>query len=117
VDPRDALAQELCRAVSAEAVLRQLVGALELKEGGLYAATRHNTGRATGEAKPHVLWTMWHQERDKLRAVAVEAAKAGVEAHRVELEQERGEWMASLFRAVLQSPRLRAPRRYRRETS
>jgi hypothetical protein len=36
VDPRDALAQELCRAVGAEAVLRTLVSALELTEGGLY---------------------------------------------------------------------------------
>jgi hypothetical protein len=106
VDPRDALAAELCRAVGAEAVLRTLVSALDLTEGGLYAQTRHNTGRATGEAKPHVLWVMWHQERGKLRAVAVEAAKAGIEAHRVQLEEERGEMMAALFKAVLGSPRL-----------
>jgi hypothetical protein len=104
VDPRDALAAELCRCVGIESVLRSLVGGLELAEGGIYAETRHNTGRSTGEAKPHVL--MWHQERDKLRVVAVEAAKAGIEAHRVQLEEERGEMMAALFKAVLGSPKL-----------
>jgi hypothetical protein len=36
VDPRDALAAELCRAVGEEAVLRTLVRALDLTEGGLY---------------------------------------------------------------------------------
>jgi hypothetical protein len=53
-----------------------------------------------------VLWAMWHQARDRLRTVAVEAAKAGVEAHRVALEEERGEMLASLFKAVLSSPAL-----------
>jgi hypothetical protein len=107
VDPRDALAAELCRCVGIESVLRSLVGALELGEGGIYRETHHNTGRRTGEAKQHVLISMWQNERDRLRVVAVEAAKAGVEAHRVAIEQERGELIAQLFRAVLEAPELK----------
>jgi hypothetical protein len=40
-----------------------MVDSLELGEGGLYAETYHVSGRKTGEAKPHVLYTMLQAER------------------------------------------------------
>lgn len=106
IDPRDALSEELARTQASVLVLEGLVSELGLDEGGIYARTFHVSGRATGEAKPHVLVSMWQAERGHLTQVAVAAAKAGVEERRVAMEQERGQLIADLIRAVAGDPEL-----------
>lgn len=106
IDARDVLAEELWRSRAAVIVLGQLVNDLGLDEGGLYARTYHVSGLETGEAKPHVLWVMLMEERKHLRSVAVEAAKAGVEARRIELAEAQANAVAMLLRAVFADPEL-----------
>ena len=56
-------------------------------EPGIYGRTYHVSGVPTGEGKPHVLVVLYNQERDRLRAVATEVLKAGVEARRLQLAE------------------------------
>lgn len=119
VDPREALERELWECSGNVAFYRELVQALPTHPGddelvideegrrwqrgdpGIYGRTYHQSGIPTGEAKPHVLVVLYNQERDRLRAVAVEAAKAGVEERRVTLAEEQGQKVAAVIRGVL----------------
>ena len=101
VDPRDVLEEELWRARCNVATLEWLVGRLPLAEGGIYGRIYHATGEPTGEARPHVLVTMYNEERRHLTAVAVSAAKAGVEERRVAVAERIGQQIAEVIRGVL----------------
>jgi len=103
IDPRDSLAIELHRSHRAVEFLSCLVNELGLD---IYGETYHVSGIATGEAKPHVLWGMWMEERKHLRAVAAEAARAGVEARRLELAEQTAHTIATLLRAIFGDPEL-----------
>ena len=111
IDPREVLALELWRTHINVSVLEHLVGQLSLNDGGIYAGTFHASGERTGEAKPHVLVVMYETERKHLALVAVAAAKAGVEERRVELEAERGELIAEVFRRMIDDLKLPAAKR------
>lgn len=106
VDPRDVLAEELWRAKLTVDALDHFVSELEHGEGGIYGRTYHISGVATGEGKPHVLWTMWQEQRQHLARVASECVKAGVETKRVEIEQRHAQLMADVFRQVFGDPEL-----------
>lgn len=103
IDPRDSLAIELVRAHRAVEFLGRLVNNLGLD---VYGRTYHQSGVETGEAKPHVLWVMWMEERKHLRAVASEAARAGVEARRLEIAEQQAATIANLLKAIFGDPEL-----------
>lgn len=107
IDARDVLAEELWRSRAAVAVLGALVNNLAPVSGGLYGPLRHPDGSPTGRALPHVLWVMLSDERRHLRAVASDAAKAGVEARRIELAEATAQLVADVIRAVLADPALK----------
>jgi hypothetical protein len=65
-----------------------MVDTLELGAGGPYADTYHVSGRRTGGQKPQVLYTMLQSERAHLVRVPEVPARAGVEAHRIALEEK-----------------------------
>lgn len=109
LDPRDVLANELWRAVCVERLLRSLVDELSLDANGIYGRTYHVSGIDTGEAKPHVLWVMWMEERKHLKTVAAEAHRCGIEARRQELAEQTARQVADLFRAVFADPALGLP--------
>jgi hypothetical protein len=120
MDPRDVLAEEMWRTQCAVMVLQGLVNDLGLvpgtiieggpedggKAAGIYGRTYHVSGLETGEAKPHVLWSMLLEERRHLKAIAVDCAKAGVEAHRMEVSAQMASMVNTLFRAVFGDERL-----------
>lgn len=60
---------------------------LERGEPGVYGRTYHASGSPTGEAKPHVLVVLYERERDRLRAIASEMLRAGVDERRVQLAE------------------------------
>jgi hypothetical protein len=107
VDPRDVLAEELWRTRCAVHVLGHMVNELKLEPGGLYVQTRHASGETTGDAKPHVLWVMWVEERKHLNTVAAYAARAGVEARRLGLAEQTAQTVATLLRAIFGDPDLK----------
>lgn len=100
LDPRAVLLEELFRSV-------RLVRSLDVEVNTLAAIhgpTFHATGRATGEAKPHVVYVMWTEARSHLKAVAVECQRAGVEAFRASIEAFEAHLMAEMLRAVFNDP-------------
>lgn len=54
-----------------------------------------------GELAPHVLWTMWNRERERLAMLAERAMKAGVSEAMVRLAQAQGEAIVGLFVRVV----------------
>ncbi len=64
---------------------------------GLYGRIYAISGIPTGEAKPHVLVQMLNEERDRAFSYAAQAAKLGIEQHRLELEMVE---VQRLFAAV-----------------
>lgn len=102
-DPRDLLAREMWRSHLAVEFLGRLVNELGLD---VYEHTFHQTGEPTGEAKPHVLWAMWMEERKHLKAVAAEAARAGIEVRRQQLAEQQAHLIAAVLRAVFDDPAL-----------
>lgn len=135
VDPGEALLQELWETAGNVAFYRSLVQDLPTHpdpdeyhppetqddpghwtrgEPGVYGRTYHATGVPTGEGKPHILVALYNDERKHLAAVAAAALKAGVEARRVEIEQQRAELMADVFRRVFDDPELELTAEQRR---
>jgi hypothetical protein len=53
----------------------------------VYGRTYHVSGMPTGEAKPHILVTLYNDERKHLANVAASALKAGVEERRVRIAE------------------------------
>jgi hypothetical protein len=105
VDPGEALMRELWETAGNVAFYRALVQALpahpeldvyehdedgghwERGQPGVYGRTYHVSGVPTGEGKPHVLVTLYNDERAHLTAVATAALKAGVEERRVRMAE------------------------------
>lgn len=54
---------------------------------GVYAPTFHASGRATGEARPHVLVDLYNAERKHYARVAASALQAGVAQRVIELAE------------------------------
>jgi hypothetical protein len=111
VDPGEALILELWEAAGNVAFYRQLVQQLpthpipakrieviggpedgeveyEPAKSGIYAPTFHVSGRATGEAKPHILVQLYNDERKHYAAIAAAALRAGVEERRLRMAEE-----------------------------
>lgn len=59
----------------------------EPAKAGVYAPTFHQSGRRTGEAKAHIIVSLYNDERKHFAAVAAAALKAGVEERRVQLAE------------------------------
>jgi hypothetical protein len=71
-------------------------------EVGIYGRTYHVSGIPTGEAKPHILVVLYGQERDRLRVVAAEALRAGVEERRLQIaEADAAMLLAAQARALV----------------
>ncbi len=124
VHPAEALVREVCETAGNVEFYRSLVQELpthpdpdvyiephvdddgELVEGrwergdaGVYGRTYHVSGIPTGEAKPHILVTLYNEERKHLLAATTAALKAGVEARRVRLAEQEASLVAEGFRA------------------
>jgi hypothetical protein len=110
--PQEALLAELCETKGVVAWYRSLVEQLpthpepaqpgEVVGGeldglpvtvpakpGIYGPTFHQSGIATGEAKPHILVTLWMEERKHLTTVAKAAHAAGIDERRVQIEEDK----------------------------
>jgi hypothetical protein len=125
VDPGEALIRELWEAKGNVAFYRHLVqqlpthpvaakriekiggpedGEIEYEPAmpGVYAPTFHVSGRATGEAKPHILVQLYNDERKHLAAVAAAALRAGVEERRLRMaEEDAGQIFAAQVKALV----------------
>jgi hypothetical protein len=58
---------------------------VERRAGALYGETYHATGRATGEAKAHILVQLYNEERDRLANYSAAAVKCNVDQALVRL--------------------------------
>jgi hypothetical protein len=56
-------------------------------EPGVYGRTYHVSGLPTGEGKPHILVTLYNQERDRLRATCEAMLRANVEERQVRMAE------------------------------
>lgn len=75
-------------------------------EPGIYGRTYHQSGIPTGEAKPHVLVTLYDAERDRLAQLTATALKLGLDERRVRLAEADARRLftavsAALHRAAL----------------
>lgn len=112
IDPGEALMQELWETAGNVAFYRALVQQLpthpepdvfvtggaddagdytlahwERGAPGVYGRMYHESGLPTGEARPHVLVTLYNAERKHLTDVATAALRAGVEERRVRMAE------------------------------
>ncbi len=100
-EPAEVIVAELIRVQRSIAQLEWQIALLPLDEHGhqvLYGEMQHASGEKTGEARPHVLWVMWTQERKAAADVAKKAADAGVARRHIELVES----IASEVRGVLE---------------
>lgn len=101
--PAEALLGEVFRTRGAvdfyEALVQELPTHPEDGKAGVYGPTYHQSGIPTGEAKPHILVQLWMQERKHLVDATTAALKAGVDAKRLQIEEDK----AALFADVLRS--------------
>jgi hypothetical protein len=127
VDPAEAMLQMVYEAAGNVAVLRgwvqQLRGAESLIEGAdaddvLEAMAQLGSGKTTvaksrkgvvagrvdpanWKAAPHVLVTMYNDERGRLVKWAKDCRDAGVEDRRIQLAERQGELLAGVLRSLL----------------
>lgn len=104
--PEDALMRELWEAAGNVAFYRERVqqladepepdeyiegedgdGHWQRGEPGVYGRTYHVSGLPTGEGKPHILVTLYNQERDRLRATCEAMLRANVEERQVRMAE------------------------------
>jgi hypothetical protein len=84
---------------------------LELQEAGeeIYVAMIAGVGGKdfetyyTGEAKPHILVTMWDAERDRHTGLCATAVKLGLEVRRIELAEKVADDLYTKFGALITS--------------
>jgi hypothetical protein len=67
-------------------------------EPGVYGRTYHVSGIPTGEAKPHVLYVLWMEERKHLAKVTSLALSANIAAERIQLEKDQASLVAEVCR-------------------
>jgi len=109
LDPADALLEEIARTAGLVDWLRTRVedldpeaiitGRLSTKvtsdpDGGTTQTTTDGPGI-------HLWWRLYGQERDRLRAIAVDAIRAGIAERQVRLAESQGELVGRLLRQVL----------------
>lgn len=117
IHPAEALIGECCETAGNVAYYRALVqqlpthpepdeyiqgeeaGHWERGEPGVYGRTYHVSGVPTGEAKPHILVTLYNEERKHLLAATTAALKAGVDAARVQIAEREASLIAEGFLA------------------
>jgi len=107
IDPAEALLDELRRSYGnvlyLESLVRQLPthpesdttapaaddGEARTVRGkpGVYGLTYHASGEATGDARPHILVTLYNEERKHYASVAAAALRAGVAQRVIELAE------------------------------
>ncbi|HET6866297.1 MAG TPA: hypothetical protein VFH80_10250 [Solirubrobacteraceae bacterium] len=107
IDPGEALMQELWETAGNVAFYRAQVQQLSTHpepdvfvpgdedsdgywhrgEPGVYGRVYHLSGKPTGEGKPHVLVSLYNEERRHLADVAAAALRAGVEERRVRMAE------------------------------
>lgn len=73
---------------------------------GIYGRTYHQSGIPTGEAKRHILVTMYDDERDRFANFCQLALRAGVEERAVKLAEQTGQLIAQVLRATVADPEL-----------
>lgn len=122
VDPADAMLQMVYEAAGNVAFLRMRVQQLEqgvLVDPGEDEVREGRPGQAVADlsvariadrvdptnwkAAPHVLVTMYNDERERLVRWAKACRDAGVEEHRIKLVERQGEMLADVLRALLGS--------------
>lgn len=118
--PIEALEAMLYEAAGNVVVLRGLVGDLGLEVTGLVydpdletfrapdrdgiaVRTYHQSGIATGEAKPHVLVVMYDDERDRLAKLSEACVKLGLDERRVQLAETQIDRLYQAVNAALRS--------------
>lgn len=102
--PADALLSEVHRTAGHVAWLQYRVAELEEREL-VWGRTKDKWGGedrgTTEEAKPHVLLTLYQEERKHLVRVSAEAIRCGIEERRVKLAESQGALVAGVIRAIL----------------
>lgn len=73
---------------------------------GIAGRTYHQSGIATGEAKPHIFVTMLNEERDRYARLSVECAKLGIAERRTQVEEAKIAVLADVLRNVFDDPEL-----------
>lgn len=68
---------------------------------GIAVRTYHQSGIATGEAKPHVLIVMYNEERDRLAKLDEVCVKLGLDARRLRLVEEQARLVGEAQRRAL----------------
>lgn len=85
--------------------LRRMVHTLGLDPDGpgpmAYEPLFHQTGRPTGEAKAHIVWVMYCDERDRLAKLDEVCVKLGLEQRRVRLEEAEAALFAQAVNVML----------------
>lgn len=116
--PAEALLREVCETAGNVEFYRSLVqelpthpepdeyiegdegdGHWERGDPGVYGRTYHVSGIPTGEAKPHILVTLYNEERKHLLAATTAALKAGCDAKRVQIEEDKATQLADVLRS------------------
>lgn len=118
--PAEALLREVCETAGNVEFYRQLVVALpthpepdefvevagsktggywQRGEPGVYGRTYHVSGIPTGEAKAHILVQLYNEERKHLLAATTAALKAGCDAKRVQIEEDKATQLAEVLRS------------------
>lgn len=73
---------------------------------GIAGATYHQSGIATGEAKPHIFVTLLAEERDRYSRLSIECAKLGIAERHAQVEEAKIAVLADVLRAVFDDPEL-----------
>jgi hypothetical protein len=99
IDPRDALELELWRTHLNVLLYESQVQDLPLDK--FYVDLVHANGEPTGRALPNIRITQRDGERDRLAALAALGIKAGIEQHRMQLEEAKVLILQQAFEAML----------------
>jgi hypothetical protein len=94
-------------------VLAGLVNGLHLEvmddtgeTAGIAGRTYHQSGIATGEAKPHIFVVMLNEERDRYARLSIECAKLGIAERHAQVEEAKIAVLADVLRTVFDDPEL-----------
>lgn len=107
--PEQAILEEIHRSAGIVAWLEREIRALssdELTWGKVREKTGGDDWGTTDEARPHVLLTLYREERRHLVHVCATALRAGVEERRVRLAEQQGSLLVQVIRAILTDLRL-----------
>lgn len=106
VEPEEAIFSMIRVTAGNVILLQDLVAQLEPKLGPDGIAGRTGNERVTNEAKPHVLVSMYNEERDRLVRFSKVAAEIGLSDRMVRLAESQAEMLVKIITAIIDDPEL-----------